>query len=275
MLLEYSEKHGIMKAIWRFLNIMFELFLVALENLIENPKIAIGAIIISAGTMLILRYRARYVFRRVYIERKLYFLVKENMHYFFGIMPLIICLTEFMTKASMEIYKDGKTHTWSFLLYYIPMLILIIFLRIGNIQRERDESIVKSLLWLMPGISIHILFLLFLVCGNKSPFVLGIILVSGVFVPTILDIGVLFIASPKDVKMCEVELENSDKYNVRLNDLLERKDEVYIRIRNEHREVEKTIVVKKEDISQKTIYTQKPDIKIQESIRKKIGNIKK
>lgn len=264
MLLEYVRKCDIIKGIWRVLNIMFELFLIAIEKLMDNPKITTGAIIISLGTMIFWGWRAKYVFRRVYVEKKISTLMRMQLQKLMYMMFPIICFTEIMVKISNAIYEDGNPHDHSFLIYYIPMLLFVIYLNASKIKKERKESYIKSILWMLPGISFHGLFLAFIVCGNKSPIILGIILMLGIIVPPALDVLICFMVSPKDRKMVKVELTNKENYNIRYNDLLERKNDSYIRLRSLQGRIEKTIIVKREDIIKKTIYIEKPNINMED-----------
>lgn len=264
MLLEYTGIYDIIKTVWRFFNIMFELFLIAMDKLMDNPKITICALIISAGIVVFLGWRAKYVFRRVYVEKQLSKLMSLYLRKIIYMLFPIVCLTEIMVNISAVMYKDGKPYNLSFLIYYIPMLFLIICFNMSKIKKERNEAYLKCFLWLLPGVSFHTLFLTFLVCSDKSPIVLGIVLILGIITPTIIGAVIRIVVSPKDTKMIKVELSNNEKYSVRYNDLLERKNDLYIRLRNSHGRIEKTIIVKKEDVAKKIIYTKQPNIKLED-----------
>lgn len=262
MALEYVEKHGIIEHIWRCLCAMLELFLIAVEKLVDEPKILIALVVISFILVKFINYRGQYVFSRVYVEESLSKTMKEQMHQMQWMVLPISVLTELLVNISVYLYGDEKSVRLSFLVYYVPMLALTIYLRIRKLHNTRGDSYLKCAIWLLPGISCHVLFLSFLAFSNKDAWILGLIAILSVIVPPIFDVGILIVVSPKDIKMVSVELVNSEKYDIKHRDLIEIKDDAYIRIRDKNGRIEKTIIVKKENISKKTIYTIKPDLEL-------------
>lgn len=260
MALEYIEKHDIIEHIWRCLCTMLELFLIAVEKLVDEPKILIALVAISFILVNFLKFRRQYVFSRVYVDESLSETMKEQMRQMWCMVFPISVLTELLVSTSLYLYGYEKSVRLSFLVYYLPMLALIICSRMRKLHNARGDSYLKCVIWLLPGISCHVLFLSFLVFSNKGAWVLGLIAILTVILPPMLDVGILIVVSPRDIKMVRVELVNSEKYDIKYRDLIETKDDAHIRIRDKNGRIERTVIIKKEDISKKTIYTIKPDI---------------
>lgn len=257
---DYVEKYGIMEMVKEAIYAMLDLFLLVVEKLIDEPI----PLIIIFGVFLVvtvcLSKRLEYVSGRVYVEKRLNQIMREQYHGIIKMFIFIALFTEVMTRTADKLYKDNKPYNMSFIIYYIPMLCLVVVQRLRKVHKERKECYLKCLIYLLPGISSHILYLVLLACANKGIWIIALITVLGVVAPALLDVGILTIISPKDIKMIKIEMVNGDCYNVKYKDLIKQKNNVCIRLRDNRGKVTKAIIVKRDDVAKQTIYTLQPKL---------------
>ena len=257
---DFAEMYDIIKKIKEVIHIMLELFLLVVEKLIDDPVPLLIIIGLFFLITIFLSKRMELVTGRVYPEKALSKMIKEQLHKFAMMFPIISMFTDMMVRCSDQIYKDGKPQETSFVVYYIPMLVFVFFLRLGKVYRYRKESSLKCVLYLLPGLSIHITFLIALMCADRGILLLALLVASGIVLPALLTFGILMAVSPKDVKMIKIKDRAGNIYDIRRKDFITNKDEASIRQRDQDGNIISTIIIKKDDIETKNMYVVQPEV---------------
>ena len=227
---------------------MLVLFLLVVEKLVNDPKPLLCLLGISVIITVYLNKRTSYIHQKVYVDKELSNLMRSQLRGIIGMFLPMTIMTELMRIVTCA--SDKKI----FVFYYTPMLILVIFQRIHAICKSREENYIKCGLYVLPGLSSHVLFITLLLCADKGIWGIAAICMCGVIVPTGLEIGILSALSPRDIKMVEITMNNGDVYNIEYRDLKKRNGEVSIRVRDKYKKIKQVIIVKKEDIAKQTVY---------------------
>lgn len=242
------------------LSAVFDLFLLAVDKIVDDPKVLIVIVICCFIFFRILKHRMSHVTNRLYVKKDFEDeKVKQTHSMPVMVLPITI-FTDLMLKWSYIIYADNKPARLSYLAYYIPLLILITGSRIIKINTTTDVSMFKSILCILPGLSTHIMWLILIIFSDRNVWVIAAILLASIIVPVSVDMIVTTCSSYKDIKMVKIDLVSGESYNIRYKDLIKSKDDVAIRLRKESNRIYQTVVVKKENVQKETIYTLSPDI---------------
>lgn len=252
------EKCGIIQLAERVVDIMLELILLIIEKLTMKPMILIGILLSSIMFNLIIKYWQSYVYRCMYIEKEIVKITGLYLKKMVFVSFFIIFLTDFLVYISNIIYNETYSYK-KYILYYIILLLLIVFQNIRQIYHIRKENYFKCLLYLLPGISIHIMWLVLLSCAKKSIYVIiGVIMLS-IVTPSFLDVIVWYSVSKKDEKWIQIDINSGKTYSIRYKDYFEYKNDISIKFRDDNNHIYKTILINKDDVVKKTIFIKQFD----------------
>ena len=241
---------------------MVELFLLAFEKLLENPFVLASTILITGLAILTIKYRTEHVKRNIYVDAELSAEMRFMMRKLLFMFPICAFMTDILNLASTAVYGEARI-PFAYLLYYVPMLLYLTVSNARMMKKKRNEPYWKCAIYILPGISFHVLFLLFIMSCDRNALILSLILLMGGTVPAILDCGILAAVSPKDSKWIKIEMNNGEHYDVEYKDFLERKGDVHLRIRDKSGRIKEVIIFRSDDVLKKKIYSKKPDVMCQ------------
>lgn len=259
---EYIEKHGIIQLIRRSVNVMFELFLMVIEKLIDEPKVLVGIVIVVMLFMLLSQKRIQYVSRKIYVDKKFCHIGGMLNRRAWMAMLWLSLLTEVVVRVSLISEKGVNLVDvpQMYIAYYVPLLLMYILSIIFVVHRKYGETYIRSVFSVIPGISLHIALLCLIMYANRSALFLGLIMLIGILFFISSDLFLLYLTARKDEKRVTVIMKGGETYDVRYDDLIENKEGLSIRIRATSNTIEKSIIVKREDVDKKIIYTKKDSV---------------
>lgn len=237
---------------------MFELFLMVIEKMVDEPKVLIGIVIMVMLFTMLSRKRIQYVSRKICVDKKFSDIGKLLNHRAWIAMLLLSCLTEVIMRVGYINEKGVKQVKVSqaYIFYYIPLLLIYVLSSISMVHRKYGETYIRSIFGVIPGISLHIALLCLIMYANKSALFLGFVMLVGILFFITSDLILLYLTAYKDEKRVTVIMKEGEIYDVRYDDLIENKEELSIRFRTASNAIVKSIIVKKEDVYKKIIYTE-------------------
>lgn len=243
---------------------MWDLFLLILENFDNNIHLLAGAILLIAGYSIFMKKRGDFLFRTAYVDRKIYEeFGKQLRHMILMYVPTVV-LVQILYSVSAYLHKDKAFYPRLYVSFYLPMLCLIIWSQSSKVVRQLQISREFAALMLIPGTLFHVFFLAFILCAKRGIWIIILLMIFGVIVPTLSSHILIYIVSDKDIKMVELKLTSGKVYHNRYSDVIDDgKDEfISVKVRKKNGSVKEIKKIRREDIAEKKIYLKKPKEKM-------------
>ena len=208
-----------------------ELFLIAVDKFINTPKAFSVVILVGILVIICINSYKKHVSRNIYPDREFLRVNRRYLRKMLGMFAPVFILTEI-----------------------IPLFALTVCQNVAIIMKEDNFSCRKAILAVLPGSSFYILFYCFLSAANKGVWILAVIAILGVIIPSILDVGTVFLVSEKSKIKIKIYDDNGNIYDVDKKDFIQGGKEVTIKVRDSDGRVCQSIFINNDKIIKKEYY---------------------
>ncbi len=231
-----------------------ELFLIAVDKFINTPKAFSVVILVGILVIICINSYKKHVSRNIYPDREFLRVNRRYLRKMLGMFAPVFILTEIILSYSNYMHNDYTNQPFLFIMYSIPLFALTVCQNVAIIMKEDNFSCRKVILAVLPGSSFYILFYCFLSAANKGVWILAVIAILGVIIPSILDVGTVFLVSEKSKIKIKIYDDNGNIYDVDKKDFIQGGKEVTIKVRDSDGRVCQSIFINNDKIIKKEYY---------------------
>ena len=231
-----------------------ELFLIAVDKFINTPKAFSVVILVGILVIICINSYKKHVSRNIYPDREFLRVNRRYLRKMLGMFALVSIFTEIILSYSNYMHNDYTNQPFLFIMYSIPLFALTVCQNVAIIMKEDNFSCRKAILAVLPGSSFYILFYCSLSAANKGVWILAVIAILGVIIPSILDVGTVFLVSEKSKIKIKIYDDNGNIYDVDKKDFIQGGKEVTIKVRDSDGRVCQSIFINNDKIIKKEYY---------------------